>query len=175
MSMWGSTGDRRIRSSSASWAYGSRCSMRPIWPAVGFFTDFVDRGEAFSPDLVALRAAGNYLRRDPAGFALRLRLSLILDFFTEAGEMELFFHYSGQGWYEVEGLAIGAGLAGCWAVTSENAVENLSGTTVHQAALFGSYETGRFRPGAQVRIPIDEDLGDLLELAFGPTLAIRVD
>jgi hypothetical protein len=143
--------------------------------AVGFFTDFVDRFEAFSSDLVALQVAGNYMRHYPSGFALRLRFSPILDFFTDAEETEVYFHYSGQGRYEAEGLALGGGLAGRWAVTSENAVENLSGTTIHHAALFGSYEIGRFRPGMQVRIPIDEDLRDFIDLTVGLTLGIRLD
>ncbi len=137
---------------------------------IGLASEVVDRGfEAFL-DVFALQGALNYLRRYPSGFAVRVRGAPALLISDDFDDGEGFLLYSGQGWYEAEGVSLGVGLSGRARLTSEF---DLDSSTLHQVALFGSLEIGRFRPGMVARVPIDEQ--GTLDGVIGVTLEVDLN
>ncbi len=161
--------------SDASFAeLGVRIPITDAGPAatVGAVSDFVDRFEAFLDDVVSIHAGFNYRKTYDSGLSLRLRGAPVLDIPTADGDTELFVLYSAQVWYKVDRTSLGGGVSGR-ILTTEGEFD-LGERTLHQLALAGSVELGRYRPGVQVRIPLDEDLRDILDLVVSFSLAFQL-
>jgi hypothetical protein len=146
-------------------------AQRNAGTLTGLLTDFVDRTEAFLPDVLTLQGALNYGLRLPSGFGARFRAGSVvwLDVGDGAADTEVSIVYSGQAWYDAGAVVAGGGLSGRWVVTAEG---DLGETTVHQLVMLTDVRLGQFRPGIQLRIPIDKDLNDALDLVFGLKLAL---
>jgi hypothetical protein len=142
---------------------------------LGLLGDFVDRAEAFTPDILSIHGAVNYRVLPVNGLGVRLRLAPILWVDTEGNggdTVELWALYSAQFWYNGEKFAVGGGFSGrAW--LSED-LDNLGDRTLHELGLMGSVNLGQFQPGAQLRVPLDEDLKDVLDLALVLSLGYRL-
>jgi len=46
--------------------------------------------------------------------------------------------------------------------------------TIHQLGLSASYTTGRFIPGILFRVPMDDDLSEILDFVFGINVGYRL-
>ncbi len=92
---------------------------------------------------------------------------------SDRGDTELFIDYSLSLWYAPHRLAVGGGLAGRLWATAEDA--NLGERTVHQLGLAANYTVGRFRPGIQLRLPLDDQFENLIDFVYGVhvTYALR--
>lgn len=146
---------------------------------LGLVTDFVNRGEAFLNDVVPVNAYANYLWRNGDGVAVRLRGGPSVwipteDFVdVEEGDFlsdpELLASYGAQLWYERPRYNLGAGLTGRAALTDEGGFDE---RTAHQAAASANVVFGRFVPGVQFRVPLDDDA--FVDFMTGLQLAVRL-
>lgn len=159
---------------------GVRAPLTPesnLGTTVGLFADFIDRSEAFWPDVLSVIAAQNYHHRAPSGFTMRLRGGP--SFWIDTGdedtdeEVELFLLYSAQAGYELHNVSLMGGFSGRMIVTESDL--NIGERTLHQFGASASVDLGRVRPSVQFRLPLDEDFGDFLDSIFGVSLAIELD
>lgn len=159
---------------------GVRAPLAPesnLGTTVGWFADFIDRGEAFLPDILSVIVAQNYHHRAPSGFTMRLRGGPSFWIYTGAEDtdedVELFLLYSAQAGYESHNVSLMGGLSGRMIVTESGL--NIGERTLHQFGASVSVDLGRVRPGVQFRLPVDEDFSDILDSVFGVNLAIELD
>jgi hypothetical protein len=140
---------------------------------IGLFSDWVDRFEAFTPDVFSIIAAFNYRYRSGKGFGTRVRVAPILDIPTEnGGDPELFALYSLTAWYESDIIGAGGGFSGRAILTEDGSVGERS---LHQLGLFANLKFGRWHPGAQLRLPLDDDLTEFINLVFSLSVGYRLN
>jgi hypothetical protein len=141
---------------------------------VGALTDYVDRFEAFIPDAFAVVGAGNYRYKSAGGFSLRLRgAPLLLVPTGDGGDTELFLLYSVQAWYEGPTIATGGGFNGRAIITQGDL--DLGERTVNQLTLMVNLSFGRWQPGAQLRLPLDDELTDFVDMVLSLSLGFHFD
>lgn len=117
----------------------------------------LDRMEAFVPEVLGVYAMANF--RTPLGsqgFSARFRGGPAF-LGGDGGPDDVVVSYTGQLWYGVDRLNLGTGVTGRANVTTDD--EEVDRTS-HQVALAGDYALGQFRPGLQVRLPLDKDVRD---------------
>jgi hypothetical protein len=140
---------------------------------IGYFTDFVDRVEAFVPDVLTASGFVNYMKREPSGFFSRLRCGLTLLVATEKhAESDQCLLYSAQAGYESEEAGFMAGVSGRYVLSEEDG--DFGEKTNHQLGLAVSFAAGAVHPGISIRVPLDEDLSDWLDFVFGLTLGVPI-
>jgi hypothetical protein len=126
---------------------------------IGTLTDF-DRAEAFLVDVTSLIGTVGYRHRESSGLMVQGRLggSLWLATGDAAGDSELLAHYGFRVGYDRERILLGLGLTGRLLVTEEDAEDR--GT--HQITLDLGYRLGRFIPSVGLRLPVEEELSNVL-------------
>jgi hypothetical protein len=138
----------------------------------GLSSDLVDRAEAFLPDTFPVNAALDYRKQIAPKLTLRLRggASGLVPTRNEGGarEVELFGLYSAQGWFDDGKLRIGGGLSGRQHLTGSSGED----TNLDQFGLGASYALGRFRPGIELRMPLDKNLRDSVGSVLGLSLQV---
>jgi hypothetical protein len=140
---------------------------------VGVLTDFVDRMDAFVTDAVPVCAFINFRHRAPDGFVARIRGGLNLWIPREdRDDTETFVLYGGQIGYAGEQIDLLAGVTGRWFATSEGA--DFGEASYHQFALAVDLPLGVFQPGVSFRVPLDKDLGDIVNWVLGLTVAANL-
>lgn len=141
----------------------------------GIVTDN-DRWEAFFPSTFVLRAAGHW-RDDPrqggvgADFRVAPALWVSSDF---ADDVEIFNTYGAQILFHSEDARAGLGLSGRWLMTDSG---DFGENSTHQFDAAVDFLHGRVRPGATLRIPLDDDsfVTSGLDAIVGVTLNIALD
>jgi hypothetical protein len=146
---------------------------------LGQLTD-ADRMEAFSPDVTSLLAALNFQNIFPPNqIFLRARVGASLwvstgeggaaAVFDNIGEnSELFFLLSGQAGYDGRCLFLGAGLTGRIVLTNDG---NFGRRSFLQLGANARLKLGRFRPGLHFRLPLEDDLKEVLDFVGGASLS----
>lgn len=134
---------------------------------VGLVSD-LDRWEAWIEDTWTVTGGLNY-RHIPEGAAgTRARLVVAGSIPTQGNEPEFFGIYALQLLYKNKGGEFSMGFNGRLWLTKRGSFAQRS---THQFGLAGSYTFGQFRPGLQFKVPLDEDLADLVDFTIGLTLA----
>lgn len=141
---------------------------------VGYFTD-VEREEAFVPDQIPVRVGIHYHHAPEADSHVAYDLRFVPSAWIKTSddflsESELFFGYGGMVRYEGEYARVGGGLTGRWNVTNDGA--SFGEASVHQLDLAADFLRGSVRPGVQVRLPLDDDLTNVLDSVIGVTVTI---
>ncbi len=140
----------------------------------GYVTDFVDRAEAFAPDAIPISGFLNCVFRSRTGFSLRLRGGPAFWIATgDRKDSETFILYSAQVWYDTGDLRFGGGFSGRYLASAEDG--DFGERSTHQLTFALDFLLGTFRPGIQVRIPLDENYRDVLNVVIGVTLGIDLD
>jgi hypothetical protein len=144
-------------------------------PLVGVFADFVDRAEAFSADILSLHAAVRYEYESPGGLSLVARFAPV--FWIDTGDAfadmtELLFVYGANVGYRKPPFAVSGGLRGRLMMTE--VTTTIGGRSAHEAVAAAAAAFGRFQPGVQVRLPLDDDLRDVLDLVVGVSLGVAL-
>jgi hypothetical protein len=167
----------RGRESRVSGALGVRLPFAAddnLATAVGLSADPVDRMEAFLPDVLSLHGAVGYEYRAPTGLAVTAQLSPILWFDVGdalVDDMELIVGYGAKIGYVGEAYAVSAGFSGRGVITEEEG--SFADRTLHQLVLGASLTLDRYQPGVQLRLPLDDDVRDLVDLAIGLSFGVR--
>lgn len=136
----------------------------------GLLTD-VDRWEDFIPNAVCITVAGHHRSTSASGLMTRARIAPQLWIPTEGGDAELFATYTGLIGYENETVRVAGGLGGRILITEGDL--DLSERTTHQLELGADFGRGPIRPGASLRVPLDSDLSDALNVVYGVTLGLH--
>jgi hypothetical protein len=143
---------------------------------VGAFSDYVDRFEAFLPEVLSVIAAGKYKYRSAGGFGLGLRLAPVLWIDTSDSsddDSELLVLYSLMVWQEGDIVGVGGGISGRYFATVDDV--DFGQRTFHQLGFFANFTLDRWMPGIQLRVPLDEDLKDLLATEISLSIGVKID
>lgn len=158
--------------------FGIRLPITPednVGTGLNIYSD-VDRLEAFFPKTLPFSGMVNFHHVGPSGLAVRLRGGASFWVFTDEDafndDTELFASYSVQAGYETRQASVMAGFTGRANLTAEDA--DFSERSVHQFGAAASLGMGKLRPGVQFRLPLDEDLKEMLDAAFGVQLGIEL-
>ena len=142
---------------------------------VGLFSD-IDRLEAFLADFLPINGMINYRHKDASGFAFRLRGGATFFINTDKQEFEdaseSYIGYSAQLGYESDQVSVGGGFTGRALLTEEDL--DYGERSFHQLGFVASIGLGEVRPGAYIRLPLDDDLKETLDFVFGLNLGIRL-
>ncbi|MFQ5638519.1 MAG: hypothetical protein ACE5IR_11045 [bacterium] len=138
---------------------------------IGSFAD-ADRFEAFRPDLLTLEGMVNLYRMNrDTGFFLRLRGGSSLFFNTDAGlgQDDAEWFLVGDGFAGIQGdkLRVEGGLTSRLVLTED---DNLGERTFFQLGAIASLHLGQFRPGVHFRLPLDDDLTEIIDWVAGINL-----
>jgi hypothetical protein len=123
---------------------------------------------------VPISTYANVILESPSGFALRLRGGPC--FWIKSGEREdseTFLLYSAQAFYKFSKVRIGGGLSGRYWVSSEGG--DFAENSFHQLGFSLDFVLGKLRPGVYLRIPLDENLSDIVDAVVGLSLGIQFD
>jgi hypothetical protein len=140
----------------------------------GILTEFVDRAEAFSTDILPVYAMFNYMKVQPSGFTFRLRGGPVAWFATgDRNETEWILLYGAQAGYQSQKFNLLAGVSGRWFISAEDA--DFAESSFHQLGLSANVVLGVFKPGIIFKLPLDDDMKQILDLVFGLTLGFNLN
>jgi hypothetical protein len=166
----------RSEESTSSLDLGLRLPMtsdKEIAPLMAISTD-VDRYEAFVPNLLAMNALYNYTTKstDVFGFHFRFGPTLWVNTKSNSGgdKTEVLLAYSLQGGIHTETFDCMAGYSGRMILTGDG---DLSKRTFHQLGILASARISSFHPGLYYRVPLDENLKEMISGVFGVSLGFE--
>jgi hypothetical protein len=130
----------------------------------------VDRMEAFMAETATLQASARVTREVAPRFFVSGRLGANMALYTDTEEGEdssdLFTVYGAQGWYQTGALRVGGGFLGRLLVTGEEGT-SFSDNSLHEAGLWLDYAVGPARPGIFIRMPLDDDMSEIMDFTIG--------
>ena len=137
----------------------------------GAFAD-IDRLEMYAPSSAAIGARVDYTDPLTKGFGLRLRIGPSLTFPTGDFGDENDFHllYGLAGVFGSAQTSVSVGLTGRWNVSGEGG--SFGENSVNQGTVRVSHGFRAARVGAQLRIPLDDDLDDIVEHVLGLSVTL---
>ena len=130
----------------------------------------IDRFEAFIPDVVTISAGGGYFSVPGRDMKLAFDLNGNLMVPTEDGDPELYIDYNLTFWALPPNAKLGFGFAGRLLATESD--YDFGERTIHQLGLFGGYDFGTVESGIHFRVPIDEDISDVINFTFGVNVTV---
>jgi len=145
-------------------------------PAIvaGQFADHIDRAEAFVQDVLPIQALINHHSKNTSGLTTRIRGGVINWIaIGERDESELFLLYSAHTGYGSSKGSIIAGFSGRY-LLSENDLD-FDEATLHRFSVDTGIQFGRIRPGIHFRLPLDDDLRDVIDYVIGFSLSVGLN
>jgi hypothetical protein len=137
----------------------------------------VDRMEAFVPETATLQASARLTREVTPNFFISGRLGGNVALYTDTEEgddsSDLFTLYGAQGWYQTGALRVGGGLLGRLLLTGEEEA-SFSDNSWHEAGLWLDYAVGPARPGILIRIPLDDEMSDIMDFTIGLAVSYKL-
>ena len=140
---------------------------------IGMYTEFIERTEAFISEAIPVNAFINYQSVNESNFGIRFKAGLTGWFPTGIhDEGEWFLVYGVQGGYQTEQVNLLLGLSGRYWFTAENL--EFSEKTYHQFIVAADFGLGQIRPGLILKIPLDDNLQNMINSVFGVSLALNL-
>lgn len=133
----------------------------------GMMTDQY-RLEAFVPDVATVQVSARLGNTVSDVTRVTFDLGGVLLVPTDEGEVEFAADYGVAATYVAERVRLGGGVNGRAALTS--GADDIGAMTEHQLAVFGDFGGGRVRPGLSLRLPLDENTREFVNMTFGITL-----
>jgi hypothetical protein len=148
-------------------------SDESVATSTGWTTDFIDRAEAFAPKVFSIHAMANHLYRSEQGLSLRFRGGLLLWLYTrDTGDRtEFFLLYGLIIGYNSPVVRFQGGFNGRVFLTQGS---GFSEKSLHQFIASASFGSSTVRPGFSLRLPIDEDLKEILDSTIGLDVAFHL-
>ncbi len=140
--------------------------------AAGAATDYIERIEAFLPDLLPIYMGVNYRLKTDNGFGMRLRMVPVFWLWVgdrSSSDSSLYALYSAQAWYEDKKVGVGGGITGRIVATGD--ADGFDQRSLHQFAFFANYTFGSVMPGFQIRFPLDDGIR---RMGINPTYSISI-
>lgn len=135
---------------------------------VGIFSNYVSHGGAdFWGDLVPITGTLTYKNRGENGFVLLATGGADAWIFTEGGGdgSELFGLYGARVGYDGPTWMVLGGFGGRAILTEDTSL--FDDGSVHELGVEAGYRTTSVQPRVFLRYPLDEDIGDFLDLVVG--------
>jgi hypothetical protein len=140
---------------------------------IGMYTSF-DRFEAFVPDLFTILASGGCRRSFEGGASISFAGGGTFMVPTEDGnDPEMFIDYNLELWYRSDKAGFGSGFTGRLLITEGDL--NFGERTVHQMGFSGYVDFGTFRPGLNLRFPLDDDPTPSLDYVYGFSVTFDIE
>lgn len=137
----------------------------------------VDRMEAFTPETAALLTSAHLTRSLAPAVHVSARLGMNMALYTEAEDgddsSDLFTLYGAQGWYETGAVRVGGGFLGRLLLTGEEG-SSFGDNSLHEAGLWLDYAVGPTRTGINLRMPLDDQMSDIMDFTVGLIVSYRV-
>ncbi len=129
---------------------------------------------AFLHDVLTVRLRAGVRTEAEAGLAYHIflgpsYLKPVGD--ISAADSDVILDYGSQLWLVTERARLGAGLIGQLLATSNG--DGLGESSLHQFGVAANFLSGRFRPGARLSVPLDDDMPGL-QFVWGLTLQIKL-
>lgn len=138
---------------------------------VGVLSD-QDRMERFPPDVLSLLGLGEHRSTLETGLTWALHGGgSVMTPTSGRGETEGYLLYGAGIEAPFQAVRLGAGLTGRMIVTESEL--GLGERTIHQVSFSGRLDRGRVRPAVQYRLPVDDDLGQVLDWVLSLGVEIR--
>ncbi len=137
---------------------------------LSYITDFIDRAEAFLPEIIPFSGAIRY--HNSAAFPLVINSRVATVVWVpkgDNGDNELWLLYSMQMGYKIAGTSITAGISGRWWASGEDG--DFNDNSMHQAGLTATSRWGSFKPSLTFKLPLDQDLKDMIGYVLGINLS----
>lgn len=128
----------------------------------GWYGD-LDRTEAYQMKTMSILTNYNYLSRSSDGLTVRLRGGFSTLIFTDDNAhdgAELIGRYAIQVWQDERKICLGAGISGYTVLSEEGSFNERSW---HELGLVFQYQTQSVHPGLSLRLPLDDDLGNVIQ------------
>ena len=140
---------------------------------VGLTTEYIDRMEAYLPDVLSLIGTVDFKIESPDGFVAMAHTGAWtwIDAGDQQDESEFGVLYGAYLGYAGNAVRLYGGLAGRWILTEEG---DFGENTLHELRFRASFAGGNVRPMLQLRLPLDEDYKDVLDSVIGVGLEIYV-
>lgn len=127
---------------------------------------------AFLPNVLTFRMRAGVRTQEIAGLAYHVYLGPI--FMKPIGDnsgadTEVYLDYGSQLWLVTEKARLGAGFSGILHTTNDGG--GFGENSLHQFGVAASFGSGRFRPGGQLHVPLDDDIPGL-QYVWGLTLQV---
>ncbi|MDX1740541.1 MAG: hypothetical protein R3178_04570 [Rhodothermales bacterium] len=140
----------------------------------GFFGDY-DRFEYYQPDLLTFRPTLVYFPSRSGDWVMFTRLSPVLMIRTGSIDSEargeLLADYAIHFYYYGPAIQAGLSFTGRAALTEDG---SFAERTVHHTGITIQKDFGAVIPGVQLRLPLDEDLRDVVDFTLGFLLVVPV-
>lgn len=137
----------------------------------GVFSD-VDRWESFFPSIVPVTAAANYRHVSADRLLVRGRLGSSLWIPEHDGDVEMFLLHGIWLGYEGRSARVAGGWSGRTLVTDEGVFGE--DNVYHQLSVVADFGSWQVRPGASLRVPLNNDLDDIVGVTFGIHMNARL-
>jgi len=134
---------------------------------IGFVGDY-DRFEAYLPDVLTVSSSVMGLLKPSDQFTLKLGGGPVVSVLTKdtgGDQAEVFAQYALLAEVKTSPVIVQGGFTGRAIVTESDL--SFAERSVHQFGLGVTRSSGTFRPGAHLRVPIDDDLGDAIDFVVG--------
>jgi hypothetical protein len=141
---------------------------------IGMAVHTVDRMGAFWPKVLPILGTATYTHRQENGFVALLTggFSAWVSFEDETGvdDVEAVGLYGGRVGYDGPEWMVLGGIVGRGILTEDHAT--LASATEHEAGVQVSYQGASVQPTAFIRLPLDEDRREFLDVVAGLSLRI---
>lgn len=154
----------------ADLVFAGRVPLAPDDEEASFYGLMTDqyRLEAFVPDLATVQVSARL--RNTVSDVTRVTFDLggVLLVPTDEGEVEFAADYGVVATYVAERVRLGGGANGRALLTS--GADDIGAMTEHQIAVFADFGSGRVRPGLSLRLPLDDNTRDFVDMTLGLSL-----
>jgi hypothetical protein len=135
---------------------------------VGAFAD-LDRLAAWSSDILPVTALVGYRWSSTWGGFVAVRGGPGVWINVDGAETEALVHASVRAGVEAARFAVVGAVTSLTAITTDG---GLGDRTLFQGGLVAEARFGAVRPGVTVFVPLDDDLGNVIDLVYGLRLAV---
>lgn len=162
---------------SSCWIYrfGGRIPIAPddkrLSASIGV-ASLYNRLEGFYTDMAALAGGIGYKHTYSSGTRIGINVGLVNLIMTDDDDPELFFDYNAEWWQPAGKFNVAAGISGRMILTEDNI--DFGRRTEHQLGLAANVDLGKFRPGAHVRVPMEEWLTNIVDFIYGVNVAYEI-
>jgi hypothetical protein len=141
---------------------------KPFAAIIGAFSD-IDQIEAYIHDYLPIHLGLSIDAKNSEGLFGRIKIYpyswIYIGDNKYADATEFLLHYGAVAGFENKDLRLQGGISGLSILSEENALTD--DTSMNQFGMEMSYRLGKFWPGIHFRLPLDEDINDIINLVWG--------
>ena len=122
----------------------------------------------YAPETFSITSQVKYRWQNSSGLIVKVGGGPDVIFPPDDADAEILLNYHSQLLYGTEDLRIGAGFTGLL-IVSESDI-SFGDRTIHELGIISAYDFGNVEAGAYLRVPLDEEISEDLNLVLGLNL-----